>query len=728
MKLGFKLTTIMVAFGLFAVSSVGITLLVRAWSGIGGLSEQYAVTMANDAANDIGSFFEAYLHKAETTVHIMEQYRNIVINNRRNVFNSVLEGLVVGNPEIIGVFCVWEPDVLEGNDSQYIGTKGTSSGGRFSPYCSAENGKVEVNALEDFEEPAYVVPRDSGLPTLMEPYVWGVGEEKILMTSICVPIRSDGKVAGVVGFDISLATIQDIAQSKKPYPDAITAAFSSEGVIASHFNQERIGKNMRETEGDTAGPYLNDFASAVKDGKPYSFFNYIEQANSDMEIFTIPIIIENMANPWSFAVGIVRKTVLAPVYEMFTMSIVIGVIVLALVVAAALFLSRSISKPIIMVADTLRDISEGEGDLTRNITVSSKDEIGSLAAYFNKTLEKIKNLVMIIKKEAAGLSSIGNELASNMTETSAAVNQITANIQSIKGRIMNQSAGVSETHATMEQVVTNINKLNGYVANQSGNVSQASSAIEQMVANINSVTTTLISNADNVKNLREASEVGRAGLQKVASDIQEIAHESEGLMEINGVMENIASQTNLLSMNAAIEAAHAGEAGKGFAVVADEIRKLAESSGEQSKIIGNVLKKIKGSIDKIMKSTENVLTRFEAIDSSVKTVAQQEDNIRSAMEEQGEGSKQILKSAGDLTEITQQVKSGSDEMLEGAEEVIQESNNLEKVTQEITSGISEMASGADQINIAVHHVNEISSKNREGIDTLMREVSRFKVE
>jgi methyl-accepting chemotaxis protein len=249
-----------------------------------------------------------------------------------------------------------------------------------------------------------------------------------------------------------------------------------------------------------------------------------------------------------------------------------------------------------------------------------------------------------------------------------------------------------------------------------------------MVANIASVTDTLVKNGANVKTLQDASEVGRSGLQDVATDIQEISRESEGLLEINAVMENIASQTNLLSMNAAIEAAHAGEAGKGFAVVADEIRKLAESSSEQSKTISTVLKKIKESIDKITKSTDNVLARFEAIDSSVKTVADQEGIIRNAMEEQGEGSKQVLSGIEQVTEITRNVKSGSEEMLEGAQQVIAESQNLEKVTQEITSGMNEMAGGAEEINTAVHQVNEISSKNREGIDALMKEVSKFKVE
>jgi methyl-accepting chemotaxis protein len=237
----------------------------------------------------------------------------------------------------------------------------------------------------------------------------------------------------------------------------------------------------------------------------------------------------------------------------------------------------------------------------------------------------------------------------------------------------------------------------------------------------------LIKNAANVKELIDASEVGRTGLQEVASDIQEIARESEGLLEINAVMENIASQTNLLSMNAAIEAAHAGEAGKGFAVVADEIRKLAENSGEQSKTISAVLKKIKDSIDKIIRSTDSVLNKFEAIDGGVRTVSDQEENIRNAMEEQSAGSKQILEAIGQLNEITRMVKNGSVQMLEGSRQVIQESKNLELVTQEISNGMNEMATGADQITVAVHRVNTISGENKESIGVLIEEVSKFKV-
>jgi methyl-accepting chemotaxis protein len=449
---------------------------------------------------------------------------------------------------------------------------------------------------------------------------------------------------------------------------------------------------------------------------------------TNVEIIIEPFQIGNSSTTWSVMIGSAESYILAPVNEMTRFTIILAGIALVVSAAIIFFILVRVTKPIVMVTENLKDIAEGEGDLTKLINIKSKDEVGDLAQYFNQTIRKIKNLILVIKQKTESLSEIGTDLASNMTETAAAINQITANIQSIKGRVINQSASVTETNATMEQITVNIDKLNSHVEQQTTSVAQSSSAIEEMLANIQSVTRTLIQNAENVNQLTGASEVGRTGLQDVAQDIQEIARESEGLLEINAVMENIASQTNLLSMNAAIEAAHAGEAGKGFAVVADEIRKLAESSSEQSKTIRGVLKKIKACIDKITQSTNNVLEKFEAIDGGVKTVAEQEENIRNAMEEQGQGSKQILDAIGNLNEVTQQVKGGSTEMLQGSAEVIKESKNLELTTQEITGGMNEMAAGANQINVAVKRVNQISGQNKENIDLLLKEVSRFKVE
>jgi len=401
----------------------------------------------------------------------------------------------------------------------------------------------------------------------------------------------------------------------------------------------------------------------------------------------------------------------------------IGGVIIGLIIA--MFISGMVTKPIVLLTNALENVANG--DLTKRLPEDSADEVGQASRSYNQSMTEFSKMISAIKSKAQDLSEIGTNLASNMTETAAAMNQIAANIQSVKGRVLNQSASVTETNATMEQVTNNINKLSTQVDRQTVAVSQASSGVEEMIANIQSVTATLVKNVQNVKELQDASETGKTSLQEVASDIQEIARESEGLLEINSVMENIASQTNLLSMNAAIEAAHAGESGRGFAVVADEIRKLAESSSEQSKTIGVVLKKIKESMDKITRSTDNVLNKFEAIDQGVKTVAEQEGAIRRAMEEQSHGSKQVLSAATQVGEVTQSVSGSSVEMMEGSKEVIQESKNLERATQEITNGINEMAAGAEQVNKAVNTVNDLTGRTKDNISSLVKSVSGFKV-
>ena len=198
-------------------------------------------------------------------------------------------------------------------------------------------------------------------------------------------------------------------------------------------------------------------------------------------------------------------------------------------------------------------------------------------------------------------------------------------------------------------------------------------------------------------------------------------------MEASNVIQHIASQTNLLAMNAAIEAAHAGEAGKGFAVVADEIRKLAEDSAAQGKSITETLKNLSAEIETLSGASQTVEEKFNAIFSLAEQVKDMSSRLTEAMNEQENGSKEVLTAIKNINSVTTEVKSGSDEMLRGGKAVAQEMHKLDDLTRLISSSMNEMASGVVQINNAVQEVNEITLKNKQNIESLAKEVKKFKV-
>ncbi|MDR1287479.1 MAG: methyl-accepting chemotaxis protein [Treponema sp.] len=729
MKLKIRLTLIIAFMMLVIIAAISSILLLRAKGLQENAARETLENLTGVHAGKVQAQYRHYYDAIDYLSQIMNDFDHMDPEDRRIRYSDMFHSIFIENPDIVGLFTVWKPGTIDNLESRYANTPGTDESGLFIPwyYQETPDRPIELRYYSKYREILAALDDSSRakVPVVYDPEFWTLAGEKTLIMTFYVPVISDvsGQAVGVVGININLNPFQELLKTITPYETGYVALYSGDGTIVAHPEDERLGQkfhsHLLQLFGDGGVKIIED---SLQSGKPVLTSSKVDIIQS------YPFPIGETGVNWALVSLAPVKSVMASVTAMTTFTIALAVIALVIAAVVTHFIAGSTVKPIISVSSTLKDIAEGEGDLTKTIAHKSNDEIGDLSHYFNQTLEKIKNLVITIKKQTMALFNTGNDLASNMVETASAMNEITANIQSIKGRVINQSASVTETNSTMEQITNNINKLNEHISAQSSSVDQSSSAIEEMLANIQSVTDTLVKNAGNVKDLAAASEVGRSGLQEVATDIQEIARESEGLLEINSVMENIASQTNLLSMNAAIEAAHAGEAGKGFAVVADEIRKLAENSGEQSKTISTVLKKIKESIDKITKSTGEVLKRFESIDSGVRVVSDQEENIRNAMEEQSTGSRQILEAIGKLNEITRMVKGGAEEMLEGSEEVIQEGKNLEMATQEITNGMNEMAAGADQINAAVNGVNTISGDNKQNIDVLVQEVAKFKVE
>jgi methyl-accepting chemotaxis protein len=672
-------------------------------------------------AMELKAHYEDYMSIAVVMAQIQSNFEKIIPERRRPRYGENLKTVFERNPWFRGIYTVWQPGVIDGMDEQYQNFRGCDETGNFVPYFTRESGENVLMPLPNSRALLENLPTQD---IISDPEMHDKDGEIYFTVEYRAPIKnSEGKTVGMVGVIGDLNYSSKLIDSIVPYGEGRAELYSANGTIVASHDKSVIGRRFQEAKRDRFGSEGIRLAEEAIANKKSILIK-----NGNLMIQFFPFHIRESRESWMIATSIPMKAVMREVNSTSGISLIMAIAAILFALFAGLAVSHQIAKPVSGVSLNLKAISEGEGDLTKTITVKGKSEIGDLARYFNLTLKKIRDLIIIIKRQSQSLYEIGSELSNNMNQTAAAVNQITDNIHNIKSRVINQAASVTETNSTMEQITANIDKLNSHVENQTESVARSSSAIEQMIANIQMVTQTLIKNAGNAKELADASELGRSSLQEVASDINEIARESDGLLEINSVMENIAAQTSLLSMNAAIEAAHAGESGKGFAVVADEIRKLADNSSEQSRTISDVLKKITNAIDKITLSAGNVLNKFEAIDLGVKTVNDQEEQIRNAMEEQNAGSRQIMEAMSQLNEITQQVKERSVEMLEGSKEVIQESKNLELVTREISGGMSEMVAGAEQINSAVNEANTISGRNKKNIAVLVQEVSRFKVE
>ena len=559
---------------------------------------------------------------------------------------------------------------------------------------------------------------------LTEPYQ--ARTDKNLIITLSVPVRGyNNQIVAVLSADLVgewlSNNIKDIVVGKTGScsiegVSGNTIAYKDMSLVYKQFNGIKEAEKNAEYA-SYAGLLKNAIASQTPSVEYYTYegseniSSYSKMKNVDwVVILTAPI-----------------NEFMGAVYTLQYSMLIIGGVILMIALCIVYFVAYRMVKPIQNTVLALQGIAQGDGDLTVRLPITGNDEITNLSLYFNQTIEKIGASIKAVGNDAERMEEIGTELSSNMTETASSVHEISSNIESVKNQALTQAKSVTETAATIEEITRTIKQLNASIENQTASVAQSSSSIEEMVANIKSITGTLEKSDVLINELGTATADGKETLTKSNTVTNKIAEESGSLMEASSVIQHIASQTNLLAMNAAIEAAHAGEAGKGFAVVADEIRKLAEDSATQGKTITSTLKLLSGEIDGLSSSSKIVETKFNAIFNLAEEVKEMSHRLTEAMKEQENGSREVLTAIKEINMVTSEVQQGSAEMLKGSEGVAKEMEKLDGLTRVITDSMNEMAAGATQISNAMQEVAGITQKNKMSISSLVNEVGKFKV-
>ncbi|MFC7534088.1 methyl-accepting chemotaxis protein [Actinoplanes sp. GCM10030250] len=544
----------------------------------------YAEETAKHNAAEIEKTLLGGLRTARDLAVVLEA--NASNNASRAAANAEMRALLDGHEDYLGVWSGWEPDAYDGRDRRYRNEDVRHDAtGRFVPYWFREGGKITSSPLVDYDTAGpgdyYQVPHTSGKEKVVEPYVYAVGGVDTLITSMSVPIELGGKVVGVAGVDMSLATLQELVSQVKPFGSGTAALVSTGGLLVAGGDASKAGQAAPEEITGLTG----------KSAQTHGVSRDVTDSGEETLRIAVPLDVGEV-DTWSLVVSVPTSSVLADANDTRWVSIVLTVVAVLIAGIVAFFLARTIVGPIERLRDRMAEIADGDGDLTLRVPADRDDEAGQLAGAFNRFVDKVAVTIRGIAGSTATLTGAARELS-----------EVSGQLQSGASEASTQAGTAS--HAS-EEVNAGVQAL--------------AAGAEQMSASI----------AEISSNATQAAQVAAQAMtiaERTNGQVAELGAASNEIGEVVRLITTIAEQTNLLALNATIEAARAGDMGKGFAVVAGEVKDLAQQTAQATE-------QITARITAIQTSSDSAAAAIGEIASVINQIGDYTTTIASAVEEQ----------------------------------------------------------------------------------------------
>ncbi|MGU5673812.1 methyl-accepting chemotaxis protein [Aeromonas hydrophila] len=673
----------LVASSLFSAANMQDQVLTSTTAEAQSAAENWMKAMGSEQAAKVTSYLdEAYFRATLLGQGILFQRKNAADNfgsseTLRTAVNQQLHDAAASSDNLLGVYAVFEPDQLDGEDSNYHGSSalGSNDQGRFSTYWARVDGKIEPEVQNEsvladesptaaggVENEWYRCSIRSKALCLLEPYLDDVGSQKVLMTSVTVPLLEQEKLLGMVGVDISLTALQSLVKEMDQ------ELYEGQGKVLLVSSQGRVAgvDGFDVTLGSPLGQQYQPLAGELQGWLGQGQVSSRWSPDGTLLQTFVPVKMRGTEQKWGIYIELPRSVVLASALQLqddlsgqasrsVMTQLLIGGLISAVALICIWLMAHQIVAPIRAVVARLKDIASGEGDLTQRIELRRDDEIGELAKWFNSFLNKLQSTISQVIDTVAGTRASAEQAASVAERT---------------------SAGMQAQYQEVDLVATAFEELSATALQVAGNANSAVAAANQADAA-----------AQEGKYVVADTQEAMRKLMAVISDakpvVEHLSANSENINDILVVIQGIAEQTNLLALNAAIEAARAGEQGRGFAVVADEVRNLAGRTQNAIVEIQTLIGQLQSGTEAVVKAimtghsqADLTLTKvdlsvsvLEQIIHAVATIHQMNEQIARAAQEQSGVADEINRNVSNIRDVSHTIRAEAASSAENGREL-----------------------------------------------------------